>query len=91
MEITATSDGAARAFTSRDLSPLYVAQIDGANGHMFQPGGVLDDSYWSMDDQEPASNSASTLAELGVDVVIEIGTASDFVENIRGSWRRVGT
>ena len=86
----ATPNGAARAFTTPNLSPLSVTLVDGATGNTLQPGGVLDDSYWSLDDQEPVSDYAATLAGLGVDVVIEMGPASHFVENIRSSWPELG-
>ena len=87
---SATSEGLSKELARLNLSPLSVALVDGANGHTFQPGGVLDDSYWSMDNQEPVSDCATTLAEMGVDVVIEIGPTSSLVENIRSLWPELG-
>ena len=74
-----------------DLSPPSVALVNGADGRVFQPGKVPDDSYWGEQRQESPAGCAGTLSGMGVGAVIEMGPASAFGEGIRNSWPETGT
>ncbi len=72
------------------LSPPSVALVNGADGRVFQPGRVPDDSYWNARQQESPAGCAETLSGMGVGAVIEMGAASALGAGIRNSWPETG-
>ena len=80
------ADAAARL----DSRPLTVALLDASDGRAFQPGGVVDASYWNAPRQESPAGCAATLSDMGVSAVVEMGPASAFVAGIRDSWPETG-
>ena len=84
-----TREGSSNVSTGLDISPLSVALINGSDGCAVQPGGVLDDSYWSAGQGRPYSLCANTMADLEIGALIEMGPSSDFGEGIRKSWMKL--
>ena len=62
--------------------------LSSANDQMLKSGDALDIDYWFQKDQSPTvlSGHAETLAQLGVDVVVEIGPDSTMGRRIRDAW-----
>ncbi len=61
-----------------EFSPPAVALVSLVTGHRMDPAGVPDGAYWREQAraQEDPDRTSAALAELGVDLVMDIGTAS---------------
>ena len=68
-------DGLEAYFADVDVAEPQVAMVSSLSGERVTAGTLLDGSYWRKQARQPVAfgRCVQTLAELGVDVVIEIG------------------
>ena len=68
-------DGLEAYFTDVDVAEPRFRMISSLSGERVAPGTPLDGSYWRKQARQPVAfgRCVQTLAELGIDVVIEIG------------------
>ena len=66
------------ALAAFEFAPPSIPLVSNLSGRAVEPGTVLDASYWRRQAREPVAFRAciETLAELGVDAVVEIGPHS---------------
>ena len=71
--------GLEAAFADIATAPPSLALVSGVTGQVVDSGGALDGAYWSRQARANAALGAcaATLAELGVDAIIEIGCAAE--------------
>ena len=71
--------GLEAAFADIASAPPSLALVSGVTGQVVDSGGALDGAYWSRQARANAALGAcaATLAELGVDAIIEIGCAAE--------------
>ena len=71
--------GLEAAFADIATAPPSLAQVSSVTGQVVDSGVALDGAYWSMQARANAALGAcaATLAELGVDAIIEIGCAAE--------------
>ncbi len=79
-------DSLQSTLTSIQLSPPTVALISGATSELAEAAALTDTSYWIRQANEaaPSEARASALANLGTDVIIEIG--SGFVKAVAKAY-----
>ena len=77
-DVRVTLEGLEAALAGVTLATPSIPLVDNATGREIEPVDEIDVDYWIRQAQEPArlSGSAGTLAQLGVDVVVEIGPGS---------------
>ena len=65
-----------------------VSLVSSVDGRVVESVGTLDAAYWLRQAQEPVAfaGCATTLAELGVNAVVEIGAGSTLGRTIRDAW-----
>ena len=70
------------------ISPPSVDVISNLSGRVVEPGTVLDGAYWRRHARERVSfgGAVRTMAELGVDLVIEIGPRSVLAPLAVSAW-----
>ena len=70
------------------IRPPSVDVISNLSGRVVEPGTVLDGAYWRRHAREPVSfgGAVRTMAELGVDLVIEIGPRSVLAPLALSAW-----
>ena len=80
--------GLEMAFDDIAVSPPSLTMVSGVTGRVIDSDNPLDGEYWRRQARESAalSASASTLAELGVDLVLEVGTESIQGQTIGDYW-----
>ena len=63
------------------IAPPSLTLVSSVTGHVVEPGEMLDAAYWSRQASEPGvpDCSAETLADLGVESVVEIGPCETHV------------
>ena len=81
-------DGLEVAFAESEVSPPSLTLVSGVTGQVVDADSPLDGAYWRMQACETAAFSAgvSTLAELGVDAVIEIGPGAVLGPQVNPEW-----
>ncbi len=81
-------NGLEAAFAESAVSPPSLTLVSGVTGQVVDPDSPLDGAYWRMQARETAAFSAgvSTLAELGVDAVVEIGPGAVLGPQVSLEW-----
>ncbi|MCY4578658.1 MAG: type I polyketide synthase [Chloroflexi bacterium] len=76
------------AFEDVEVSPPSLPMISGVTGRVIDSGNSLDGAYWSRQARASAELGicAVTLAELGVDTVIELGSKAVMGPQMREAW-----
>ena len=76
------------AFEDVEVSPPSLPMISGVTGRVIDSGNSLDGAYWSRQARASAELGicALTLAELGVDTVIELGPKAVMGPQMREAW-----
>ena len=76
------------AFAESEVSPPSLTLVSGVTGQVVDADSPLDGAYWRMQACETAEFSAgvSTLAELGVDAVVEIGPGAVLGPRVNLEW-----
>ena len=71
----AASRGIEAGFAEMTVSPPLVRMLSQSTGQLIRPGEALDGAYWLEQARQPESprRQPRALAELGVDLVLEIG------------------
>ena len=84
----AGSGADAQPFTSLSLDPPAAPIVNGSNGRVLQSHRAPETSSLEIYPQAQIapSTSASALAALGVDAIVEIGVGSALAQDIRASW-----
>ena len=74
------------------IAPPSIALVNGITGRPLDPEETLDGAYWHRQAQEtaPIERCADTLAELGVDAVVEIGPETELGAALVGGWTANG-
>ena len=69
-----------------------IGLVSSATGQLVGPGNTADGWFWCGQTRESAffENCAATLAELGVDVVIEIGPNAELAPQLAEAWPKTG-
>ena len=80
--------GLESTFSDISVSPPSLAVISGVTGRMADSDDLMDGEYWRRQPRDAAELSAcaSTLAELGVDLVLEVGPESALGSKIGDHW-----
>ena len=67
-----------------------LAVVSNLTGRAVEPGRVQDGAYWERHAREPVAfaQGVETMADLGVDAVLEIGPRSVLAPMAASSWRR---
>ena len=70
------------------LAPPSLTLVSNLTGRAVEPGEVLDGTYWKRHAREPVAfaSGVRTLADLGVDLVVEIGPHSVLGPMVSLSW-----
>ncbi len=70
------------------VSPPSLALVSNLTGMTVKPGQALDGSYWRRHAREPVAfaSGVHTLADLGVDLVVEIGPHSILAPMAASTW-----
>ncbi len=65
-----------------------LTMVNGVTGRALGSGEIMDGAYWRRQAREPAAleGYAETLAESGVDVVVEIGADSILTQRVASAW-----
>ncbi len=84
----ASRDGLESALRDVTFSPPSLSLVSGVTGRAVGSSEVLDAGYWRLQAQEtaPPERFARTLAEMGVDLLIEIGPQPDFGPALARAW-----
>ena len=80
--------GLEAAFTESAVSPPSLTLVSGVTGRVVDGDNPLDGAYWRAQARETAAFGAgiSTLAELGVDAVVEIGPGAVLGPQVSLRW-----
>ncbi len=70
------------------IAPPSLTLVSNLTGRAIEPGEVLDGTYWKRHAREPVAfaSGVRTLADLGVDLVVEIGPHSVLGPMVSLSW-----
>ena len=81
-------NGLQAALTDLSFRPPSVPLVSSATGLVAEPGSPLDSAYWRRQTSETAALGArvAALAELGADVVVEIGPGASLGSQVRRVW-----
>ena len=81
-------NGLEAAFAESVVSPPSLTLVSGATGRVVDADSPLDGAYWRTQARETAAFSAGvrTLAELGVDAVVEIGPDAVLGPQVSRAW-----
>ena len=81
-------DALAASLDRVEISPPSVDVISNLTGRVVEPGTVLDGNYWKRHARERVSfgGAVRTMAELGVDLIIEIGPRSVLAPLAVSAW-----
>ena len=84
-------NGLQAALTDLSFRPPSVPLVSSVTGMAAEPGSPLDGAYWRRQARETAALGArvSALAELGADVVVEIGPGAALGSQLRRVWPEV--
>ena len=84
--------GLEAAFADIAVASPSLTLVSGTTGQVIDSNVPLDGAYWRAQARETAlhGNCATTLAELGIDAVLEIGPNTSLGSAIRGSWPESG-
>ena len=71
-----------------EIAPPSLTLVSNLTGRAVEPGEVLDGTYWKRHAREPVAfaSGVRTLADLGVDLVVEIGPHSVLGPMVSLSW-----
>ena len=71
-----------------ELHPPSLTVVSNLTGRAVEPGQLLDGAYWRRHAREPVAfaRGARTLAELGVDLIVEIGPRSVLAPMAAAAW-----
>ncbi len=81
-------NGLEAAFADSAVSPPSLTLVSGVTGRVVDGDSPLDGAYWRAQARETAAFGAgiSTLAELGVDAVVEIGPGAVLGQHVSLQW-----
>ena len=81
------------ALDEADIAPPGVTLVSNLTGQPVGDGDVLDGAYWRRHAREPVAfaSGVGALAELGVDLVVEIGPRSVLAPMVITAWPDTGT
>ena len=84
----ATLEGLELALADVTVTTPSVSLVSSATGRIVESVDTLDIDFWLQQNQEPAefSSWADTLAQIGVDIVVEIGPDPMLGQKIGDSW-----
>ena len=84
----AARDSLQTALDGITLAPPSVPLVSSATGRLLDSPDALDIDDWLREDQDPTALSgyAETLAQLGVDAIVEIGPDSTIGRTIAAAW-----
>ena len=70
------------------VAPPSLAFVSSVTGRVMESGDVLDEAYWQRQASEPVAfdRCVETLAELGVQVVVEIGPDTVLGPTVASAW-----
>ena len=81
--------GLEAAYADIGTAPPSLTLVSGVTGQVVDSDGALDGAYWIMQARANAALGAcaATLAELGVDAIIEIGAGAELGQQISREWQ----
>ena len=81
--------GLEAAYAGIATAPPSLTLVSGVTGQVVDSDGALDGAYWIMQARANAALGAcaATLAELGVDAIIEIGSGAELGQQISREWQ----
>ena len=90
--LAASSGDPESALEGIAIAAPSIGLVSSATGRLVGPGDTADGGSWSGQTREPtfSKNCAATLAELGVDVVIEIGPDAEMAPQLAEVWPKTG-
>ena len=84
----AAARGRGENLTGIEVAPPSVTLVSSVTGRVMESGDALDEAYWRRQAGEPAAfdRCAETLADLGVQVVVEIGPDAVLGPMVASVW-----
>ena len=86
-------DNPEAVLTDIEIAPPSCTFVSGLTGQALEPGTRLDESYWRRQSREPVAfdTCIETLAELGVQVVVELGPQAVLGPLVVAGWPDAAT
>ena len=92
LRLAASSGDPESALAGVAIAAPSIGLVSSATGRLVGPSDAADGASWCGQAREPAfsENCAATLAELGIDVVIEIGSDAELAPQLAEAWPKTG-